>query len=241
MNYYNMYQTPNLSRFQVAPNSQNINFNLANFNDYNKSTAMKLHTVKNKVSRAHPKVKFTVEEDEKLKEIVHKYGSSDWELISSKMPGRNVRQCKERWQNYLSPDVNNSPWTQEDDDLLIAKHAELGAKWVKIASFFVGRSDTSIKNRWMVLQRRNQSSQKVQSHQISNQQMYAMKPLNSVTMPAIVNVDIQKMQPPKENIHNNIQNNENFKVNDENQINAEDEIDFWDDLFKNTNEYDFSW
>ena len=64
------------------------------------------------------------------------------------MQTRNARQCKDRYTNYLSPQINLNPWSQEEDDLLIKKVNELGNKWVKISKFFIGRSDNSIKNRW---------------------------------------------------------------------------------------------
>lgn len=31
------------------------------------------------------------------------------------MPGRNARQCKDRWEKYLNPDINFQPFTQEED------------------------------------------------------------------------------------------------------------------------------
>ena len=55
--------------------------------------------------KTHPRAKFTKEEDEMLKNLVENFGDNNWQVISSKMPGRNSRQCRERWQNYLSPDV----------------------------------------------------------------------------------------------------------------------------------------
>ena len=107
--------------------------------------------------KVHQKMKFTHEEDEQLRRLVKVFGDNSWSEVASCMPGRNKRQCKERWTNYLSPTVNNAPWTVAEDSLLLQKHAELGAKWVKISRFFPGRSDTSIKNRWMVLERRAKS------------------------------------------------------------------------------------
>ncbi|OHS98154.1 Myb-like DNA-binding domain containing protein [Tritrichomonas foetus] len=104
--------------------------------------------------RPHPKIKFTKDEDERLRSIVTQLGEQDWDTIADHMPGRNQRQCRERWLNYLSPNVNREPWSAEEDALLIEKHNELGSRWVRIAKYFVGRSDTSVKNRWMVLQRK---------------------------------------------------------------------------------------
>ncbi|EAY18843.1 Myb-like DNA-binding domain containing protein [Trichomonas vaginalis G3] len=105
--------------------------------------------------KAHPKVKFTVEDDAKLKSLVETYGETDWNLISQKMETRNPRQCRERWENYLSPKVNHSPFTPAEDIQLLTLYEELGAKWVQISKRFNNRTDISVKSRWMVLKRRN--------------------------------------------------------------------------------------
>jgi hypothetical protein len=72
------------------------------------------------------------------------------------MPGRNARQCKERWTNYLVPALNTAAWTCEEDFQLIQKYGELGPKWVQIATFFANRTDSMVKNRFNKLQRRKQ-------------------------------------------------------------------------------------
>ena len=91
---------------------------------------------------------FTKEEDERLLFLVQNYGVKNWEFISKMMPFRTVRQCKDRYKNYLAPEINLKPWTNEEDLLLIKLFNELGQKWVQISRFFKGRSDNSIKNRW---------------------------------------------------------------------------------------------
>lgn len=110
--------------------------------------------------KPHPKVKFTPSEDERLTSLVNRFGDSDWNLISQHMGNRNPRQCRERWTNYLSPTVNSSPWTPEDDRRLQELQAEFGSKWVKISHHFPNRTDTNIKNRWMVLQRQKKYTER---------------------------------------------------------------------------------
>lgn len=77
--------------------------------------------------------------------------SINWKEVSAKIPNRNPRQCQERWDYYLSPDVNNTPWTFEEDMLLIEKQREFGTKWSIIATFFKGRTNTNVKNRYLAL------------------------------------------------------------------------------------------
>ena len=92
--------------------------------------------------------KFTAQEDAVLKKLVHEMGENCWPDLASKMKGRNARQCHDRWFNYLSPKINNSPWTPEEDKLILEKYQEYGPHWVKIAKFLNGRSGNNIKNRW---------------------------------------------------------------------------------------------
>jgi hypothetical protein len=77
------------------------------------------------------------------------------------MPGRNARQCKERWTNYLCPTLNTNSWKPEEDRLLVQKRMELGAKWVKIAQFFPNRTDAMVKNRYQVLKRKENKEKKL--------------------------------------------------------------------------------
>ena len=95
---------------------------------------------------------FSNEEDKRLNELVATYGM-DWVTISREMPGRNARQVKERWKNYLSSDVEHRPWTSDEDDLLYEKYREFGPKWKEISRFFEKRTEVHVKNRWRLLQR----------------------------------------------------------------------------------------
>lgn len=93
-------------------------------------------------------IKFTKEEDEKLKELVDKYGSQKWDLIADEMPGRNGRQCRDRYKNYLTPGYFNGQWSREEDLILKMKFKELGPQWSKITDFLKNRSSNAVKNRW---------------------------------------------------------------------------------------------
>ena len=108
-----------------------------------------------------PHAKFTVEDDEILRSLVNELGDR-WEEIASRMPGRNARQVRERYQNYLSPNLNTSKWTEEEDQLLLSKVQQLGQKWVKISKFFTNRTDQMMKNRFNVLKRKEQKKLRLQ-------------------------------------------------------------------------------
>ena len=97
--------------------------------------------------------RFSNEEDKKLKELVNKHGDKDWIIISSYMPGRNSRQCRERWNNYLSPKINRREFTIEEDQIILSKFNEYGSRWAVIANFLEKRTDQMVKNRFFVLKR----------------------------------------------------------------------------------------
>jgi hypothetical protein len=98
--------------------------------------------------------KFSADEDEQLRSAVSRLGTQDWMAIANCIPGKSLRQCKDRWTNYLMPCLNTESWTEEDDSRLLQCQASLGNKWVKIARFFVNRTDAMIKNRFEQLQRK---------------------------------------------------------------------------------------
>lgn len=102
------------------------------------------------------KQKFTQEEDDKLRALVNQYGTKQWDRISDQIIGRSPRQCRDRWKNYLSPNVVSSPWNVNEDRLLLALFQRVGPHWAKIVKYFPGRTDVNIKNRWNKLQRKSQ-------------------------------------------------------------------------------------
>jgi hypothetical protein len=106
-----------------------------------------------KQGRVH-RLKFTTKEDMELVSLVQQFGPDDWGTVSSQLPGRSPRQCRDRWNHYLAPHANNSSWSQEEEDLLLAKLRELGPQWSRIALFFPGRTGISLRNHCCKLARR---------------------------------------------------------------------------------------
>jgi hypothetical protein len=98
--------------------------------------------------------KFSPEEDELLRSLVQEHGSCNWPKIASFMTGRSVRQCKERWVNYLSQVSDGPSWTLDDDLRLERMVIERGHKWKTLELHFPGKTDIQLKNRYNVIQRR---------------------------------------------------------------------------------------
>ena len=107
-----------------------------------------------KANHSYQRNKFTMTEDKLLKELVEMYGTNSWAKIAEIIPNRNSRQCHDRWVNYLSPNINKNPWTEEEELLLLSAIEQIGLHWVKIAKKMPGRTDIQIKNRWNVIKRR---------------------------------------------------------------------------------------
>jgi hypothetical protein len=101
-----------------------------------------------------PRQVFSTAEDQKLIELVTFLGGSDWSAIAQQMPGRNARQCRDRWKGYLSPTISTGAWTPEEDDLLMQKWHAVGPRWSLIATTLNGRSEVSVRNRLQLLCRR---------------------------------------------------------------------------------------
>lgn len=93
-------------------------------------------------------------EDEILRSLINMNGPSDWSIIAESFPRRTAKQCRERWHNYLDPNINDKhSWTLEEDQKLIEVHNQYGNHWSKISKFFRGISDSSIRNRFKLMMR----------------------------------------------------------------------------------------
>ncbi|KAK8718345.1 hypothetical protein V6N13_045581 [Hibiscus sabdariffa] len=104
-------------------------------------------------SKSLKKGPWSPEEDEILVNYINKHGHGSWRSLP-KLAGllRSGKSCRLRWANYLRPDIKRSPFTVEEENLVIQLHGSLGnrhvAMWAAIASQLPGRTDNEIKNLW---------------------------------------------------------------------------------------------
>jgi hypothetical protein len=124
---------------------------------------------------------FSEEEDQKLIHLIELYGTKRWSLLSHHMQSRTAKQCRERWNYHLNPDLNRGPWTPQEDRIIADRHRELGNKWTKIAKFLPGRTDSSVKNRW--------------NSQLKNRQPDLQPPPARVIWQPVTAMDFTKIPP----------------------------------------------
>lgn len=112
------------------------------FNQDKKSTISKSNWVK--------------QEDEELIRLIRLNGTRQWSNIASTFnaklhTNRNGKQCRERWVNFLNPEIKKDPFSLEEDILILQRRLTIGNKWSEIIKEMPGRTENNVKNRFNMM------------------------------------------------------------------------------------------
>lgn len=103
--------------------------------------------------------KFSKEDDTLLYNYVKEFGEDNWSKIAKFIPSKTPKQCKDRWSCYINPNLNNAPWTDEEDEEIIRLFKLIGSKWSVMSKSQVlsSRLPNKIRFRFLKLQRLDRS------------------------------------------------------------------------------------
>ncbi|CAB9502394.1 Myb-related protein A [Seminavis robusta] len=109
---------------------------------------------------------WTTTEDLALRRLVEGHNFDDpsmkshWQQIAETLKsGRNGKQCRDRYQNHLRPEIKKGKWTHEEEHMIREMHKSFGTKWSCMAKLMKNRTDNDIKNKWYSMMRKEKKAQ----------------------------------------------------------------------------------
>ncbi|CAD8179026.1 unnamed protein product [Paramecium octaurelia] len=111
-------------------------------------------------------IPWTQDQDEYLIQLINQSKDqgmqNKWCIIANllnaqfKESPRTGKQCRERWNNHLNPDINRHSWSLEEDIELLELVKKKQRKWALISKILKSkRSENAVKNRYNCLLKKN--------------------------------------------------------------------------------------
>jgi myb proto-oncogene protein len=100
------------------------------------------------------KGRWTTDENMMLKYAISMYGGKKWGAIARLVPGRTIKQCRDRWRDVLDPSIGRATarvgkWTADEATMLEYAVSMYGGKhWEAIAALVPGRTKVQCRKRW---------------------------------------------------------------------------------------------
>lgn len=91
---------------------------------------------------------YTAEEDRLILHYVKCFGEKNWRKIAELIPGRNRKQLRDHYVNFLKNKISKREFTEKEDSVISAMVAKHGHAWKKIADKLPGRTPIMVKNRY---------------------------------------------------------------------------------------------
>ncbi|KAG0316658.1 DNA binding transcription coactivator transcription factor, partial [Podila horticola] len=83
---------------------------------------------------------WTASEEAILTQAVRELSVENWHAIAMRVPGRNAKQCMQKWQTDLDPQINRLPWSVDEDERLVEAYHTFGNSWQQIAKMVETRT-----------------------------------------------------------------------------------------------------
>ncbi|CAD8170804.1 unnamed protein product [Paramecium pentaurelia] len=92
---------------------------------------------------------FTLQEDNKLVELVQMIGDNQWAYLAKLITTKTSIQLRERWFKFLNKNIKRQRWKILEDLKLIILVDYFGVgQWNKLHQFFKNRTEVQIRERW---------------------------------------------------------------------------------------------
>ncbi|CAK93585.1 unnamed protein product (macronuclear) [Paramecium tetraurelia] len=98
------------------------------------------------------------EEDDFIKNQMNQKNKHIWTQIAVSLYERSLqgnirtpKQIRERWMNYLNPELNKEQWLLKEDLIILNNVVKNGKKWSQISQQLNGRTENQVKNRYKSL------------------------------------------------------------------------------------------